>query len=339
MCKKKYLAYTLLFCLLSFNINSVWAQPTATSPVAVSNGVIINDVMTSAEFKTWLLSDTNTSIFKLGILIIAGMAVVCILFLVSCCLWWRCSRHKANTFQFFSGSKPINPANQGRFGMFFYDFRKERIRTAGIVDSLLNLEDRCSLPVDNYLRLMHQGQNVSPRGQGEHSELIYERDTGATFISLYTFPEMDKYGALRSEYGILQDISFLRHRELDYLKRWDAARKTFDSVDGYIMNNPMHAMVLHDQFDILRMNRAAMDVVGTDNDEFDSLCFNLLLADNDMIIAFTGHLKQAAEAGFALGIFRLFNHAQQLVNVEIYTSKIITIDYGDILCSSFRAID
>lgn len=295
--------------------------------------------MTSADFKTWLLSDTRASISNLGILMIAGMVAVCILFLVSCWLWWHCCRQKAGSFRLFRGSKPISPSNQSRFGMFFYDFRKERIRTAGIVGSLLNLEDSCSLPVDNYLRLMHQGQKIIPRGQGEHSELIYERDTGAVFISLYTAPIMDKRGALMGEYGMLQDVSFLRQRELDFLKRWDSARKTFDSVDAYIMNNPMYAMILHDQFDILRMNRAAMDVVGPDADEFNSLCFNLLLAGNDMIIAFTGHLKQVAETGSALGAFKLFNHEQQLVSVEIYTAKIITIDYGDILCSSFRIID
>lgn len=342
MCKKKYLAYTLFFCLFSFNINLVWAQQITNeepSQIALSGGVTINDVfMESADFKAWLLTDTNTRIFNVGILLFAGIVVACILFLVSCLLWWRCCRQKTNTFRFFSGSKPISCHNQGRFGMFFYDFRKERIRTTGIVGSLLNIEDSCSLPVDVYLRLVHQGQNVTACEQGANSELIYERDTGNIFISLYTLPIMDKRGALRGEYGMLQDVSFLRQRELDYLKRWDAARKTFDSIDAYIMSNPMHAMVLHNKFDILRMNRAAMDVVGTDDDEFYSLCFKLLLADNDTIIAFTNHLQQAADAGFAIGTFKLFNHAQKLVTVEIYTSKIITIDYGDILCSSFQTV-
>lgn len=331
----------LFFCLLSFNLNSVWAQQItseAPSPVALSNGVTINNTfMESADFKTWLLADTNTRITNVGILLLVVIVVVCILFLGSCYLWWRCCRQKTAAFRFFAGSKPINTNNYGRFGMFFYDFRKERIRTSGIVCSLFNLEDCCALPVDAYLRMIHQGQNVTAGEQGKNSELIYERDTGTVFISLYTIPIMDKNGALRGEYGLLQDVSFIRNREMGYLRRLESARKTFDSIDAYIMSNPMHAMVLHDNFDILRMNKAAMDVVGTDDDEFNSLCFKLLLANSDMIKAFAGHLDQAAEAGFAKGTFKLFNHEQQLVHVEIYTSKIISIDYGDILCSSFQA--
>ena len=337
---KKYFLCIFLFCVLALGQSAVWAQGNvsgAPASLVQAGSVTVDGVfMENADFKEWLLADTNARISNVGIMVLVLFAVACLLFLASFYLLWRCCRHSANAKWFFDKFKMENCQSQGRFGMFIYDFRKERIQTSGMVCALLNIKGSGALPKDSYLRLMHQGQNITDYEHGRNTELIYERDTDIVFINLYTFPIMDKRGALLGEYGMLQDVSVFRRRELDYRMRRDAAKETFDSVDAYIMANPMHAMVLHDDFDILRMNKAAIDIVGADEDEFYSLCFKLLLEDNAMIIAFAGHLHRADEAGFAIGTFKLFNRERELVDVEIYTSRIRTIDHGDILCSSFR---
>lgn len=340
--RKKYLLFTFLFCVLVLGISSVGAQGLAAGASASATqtqGVTTGGVfMENADFKEWLLADINTKIFNIGILVPAAF-IVGILFPVSLYFLWRgCRRYTGNKW-LFDKFKMENCQNQSRIGMFIYDFRKERIQASKMVGALLNIKSTGSLPVDAYLRLVHQGQNVADYEHGSNAELIYERDSDVVFINLYTFPIMDKRGVLMGEYGMLQDVSSFRRRELDYRMRCDAARRTFDSIDAYIMANPMHAMILHNDFDILRMNKAAMDIVGADEDEFYSLCFKLLLADNDMIAAFAGHLKQAAAAGFAIGTFKLFNKEHRVVDVEIYTSKIKVIDYSDILCSSFKTYD
>lgn len=289
---KKYLLFTFLFCVLVLSYSSVWAQAPLSDETSVqaaqSGGVTINGVfMENADFKEWLLTDTNSRISNVGMLVLAAFVVACILFLASLYLLWRCCRRHSDSKWFFDKFKMENCQNQGRFGMFIYDFEKERIEISGAVCSLLNIKGSGTLPMDSYLRLVHQGQNISDYEQSRNSELIYERDSGIVFINLYTFSIMDKNGALMGEYGMLQDVTVFRRRELDYRMRRDAAKETFDSVDAYIMANPMHAMVLHDDYDILRMNKAATDIVGRDENEFYSLCFKLLLADNDAIIALT----------------------------------------------------
>lgn len=289
-------------------------------------------------FKEWLLADTNAQISRLGVFAMVAFIVACVFFGAGLWLIMACCRKHAGAKCLFDKFKLENCQNEGRFGMFVYDFRKERIKTSGRVCAMLGLDCGRSLPLDAYLRLMHHGQDITDYEKCHAAELVYEREADIVFFSLYTFPIVNKHGQLVGEYGLLQDVSLFRRRELDYRMRRDEAKEAFDSVEAYITGNPLHAMVLHDDFDIIRMNRAAVDILGADEEELYSLCFKDMLADKGMVAAFAAHMRHAVENGFALGDFSVYDKNHDLRQVEIYTSRFKTTGNGDLLNSSLRII-
>lgn len=343
MCYKNFTVCAVLICILIFSGAAAQAQTLAlNTSVAVTQGNNItgdNTLIGNTAFKEWLLADTNALVSRWGMAVLAVFVVACILFLAALgTVWWCCRKHAGGKC-LFDESKLKNCQNQGHFGMFIYDFNKEQIWTSGPVFALFDFNDDGVLTKDAYLRLMHHGQNLPAEYEPcFNTELVYEREPDVIFINLYIFPILDKRGRLLGEYGMLQDVSVYRRRELNYRMRRDAAKETFDSMDAYIVANPMHAMVLHDGFAILRMNKAVVNIVGEDENELYSMSFESLLTNSKMTDAFARHLWQAEEGGFAVGTFELFDKEHRAVDVEIYTSKLRTTDHGDILCSSLRTV-
>lgn len=343
MCSKGFIILAILVGISMFGVATAYAQTSALNTsvtVTQENNIAAdNALIGNAAFKEWLLADTNAHISRWGMVTLAAFVVSCLLFLAALGMVLWCCRKHAGGKCLFDEAKLRNCQSHGHFGMFIYDFGKERIQTTGPVFALFDIKGDGALSKDAYLRLMHHGQNLPVDYEPcFNTELVYEREPDVIFINLYIFPILDKQGRLRGEYGILQDVSVYRRRELNYRMRRDAAKETFDSVDAYLVANPMHAMVLHDSFDILRMNKAAINIVGEDENEFYSMSFESLLTNNEMIDAFARHLWQAEEAGFAVGTFELLNQEHRAVDVEIYTSKLRTTDHGDILCSSLRTV-
>lgn len=343
--KRKICAlYFTLSVLMLIGSAGAWAQTNSLGQNAniapvYANGGAANVIIYNPAFKEWLLADTNAQISRLGVFVLIAFAVSALLFLISLGLIMACCRKYFGSKCLFDKFKFENCGQEGRFGIFIYDFRKEHIKASGPVCHMLGLECSGFLRRDAYLRLIRQGQNIGVYEKNHAAELVYEHGNETFFINVYVFPLLNRRGLLVGEYGFLQDISLFRRRELNYITCHNAVKSAFNTVEAYITANPLHAMVLHDNFDILRMNRAAVSILGADEKELYSLCFKEMLADPDMIDAFARHMRHAEENSFALNSFKIRDKEGRWRKVEIYTSPFSVAGYGNVLNSSLKTLE